>query len=133
MRRGQQRLSLSMIDRRVGRQVLSAAAAIGLAPSDGGVFGTIEEGVVLEALDELAAQLPGGDDLVAEAKAKVRLGRSAGIERIEAGSVFAGGGKGRDVHLRYRSEMLAVFTDLAIDVELRGLPDNDEDAATAAA
>ena len=49
----------------------------------------------------------------------MQLARSAGTERIEPGSVFAGRRNTLDVQLRYRAEMLEVFTDLAIDLGMR--------------
>jgi len=100
--------------------VLAVAKAIGLTAGPGGdAFGTIEEEVVLDALGELAVALPGNDDLFAEAAARVQLARSAGVERIEPGSVFAYGRDKLEIQLRYRSEMLDVFEDLAIDLALR--------------
>lgn len=105
------------------KDVLTVANAIGLTAGPGGdAFGTVEEDVVLEALNELEAAHPGNEDLFAEAAARVQLARSAGVERIEANSVFAHGRGRRDIQLRYRSEMLDVFTDLAIDLALRGAP-----------
>jgi CRP-like cAMP-binding protein len=100
--------------------VLAVANAIGLTAGPGGdAFGTVEEEVVLEALTELATAHPGNDDLFAEAAARVQLARSAGVERIEPNSVFAYGRDRLDIQLRYRSEMLEVFQDLAIDLALR--------------
>jgi hypothetical protein len=107
--------------------VLAAAAAIGIGTgADNEAFGTIEEEVVLEALAVLAREHPGNDDLFAEAAARVQLSRSAGVERIERDSVFALNRNTLDIQLRYRSEMLEVFTDLAIDLALRSPAVADE-------
>ena len=74
---------------------------------------------MLTTLAALAEAHPGNDELFAEASARVQLARSAGTERIEPGSVFAGRRTTLDVQLRYRAEMLEVFTDLAIDLGMR--------------
>lgn len=101
--------------------VLATAAAIGLTADAGGDgLGTIEQDVVLDALARLAAAHPGNDDLFAEAAARVQLARSAGVERLDAGSVFAARRGTCEIQLRYRSEMREIFTDLAIDLALRG-------------
>lgn len=100
--------------------VLAAAATLGLVPLDGNdALGTIEEEAVLAAISELAVTHPGNDDLFAEAAARVLLARSAGVEHIEADSIFAARRPTLDIQLRYRSEMYEMFTDLAIDVALR--------------
>ncbi len=100
--------------------VLATAAAIGLTADAGGDgLGTIEEDVVLAALSDLAAAHPEAADLFAEAAARVQLARSAGVERLDAGSVFAARRGSREIQLRYRSEMREIFTDLAIDLALR--------------
>ena len=99
--------------------VMSAARSIGLANDEGReVFGTIAEDVVLAALLDLDAAMPGNDDLVADAAMRVRLARSAGVVAPEQGSIFEQG-RGAAVQLRYRSDMADVFVDLAIDVGLR--------------
>jgi len=98
--------------------VLTTAASIGVT-ADADALGTVEERSVLAALTELAASHPGNDDLFAEAAARVQLSRSAGVESIQAGSVFAPGRSGLQIQLRYRSEMAAMFVDLAIDLAVR--------------
>ena len=99
--------------------VIDTAAAIGLTTLAGDeVLGTIEEDVVLAALSELAVAHPGLDDLFAEAATRVQLMRSAGLDRVEPGSVFAHRRSGSEIQLRYRADMLDVFIDLAIDVGL---------------
>jgi|GEM_PF-1411729 hypothetical protein len=116
-----------MSDTRNPLDVLAAARAIGLDPAPAGEsFGTIEEEVVLETLQALADAHPGAADLFAEAAARVQLARSAGVERIEPGSVFAVGRDVLVVQLRYRSEMAEVFSDLAIDLALAGADHTDE-------
>ena len=63
--------------------VMATAQAIGLVASGSGdVFGTIEEAVVLAALDELATQNATFAGLIAEARARVLTSRSAGIEKV---------------------------------------------------
>ena len=100
--------------------VLASAASLGLVPQDGtDAFGTIEEEAVLAALSELAVAHPGEEDLFAEAAARVLLARSAGVERIEADSIFAIRRPTLEIQLRYRTEMYELFTDLAIDLALR--------------
>jgi hypothetical protein len=99
--------------------VIAAAHSIGLTGGDrGGVSGTIDEEVVLAAISELALANPGNDDLFADAAARVRLARSAGVVQPAEVGVFSGS-RGASVQLRYRSEMAEVFTDLAIDIGLR--------------
>jgi len=100
--------------------VMTVASSIGLVADDRrAVSGTIDEATVLGALSELAAALPGHDDLVADAAMRVQLARSAGEVHPEPTSVSQRAGSGTVVQLRYRSEMADVFTDLAIDVGLR--------------
>ena len=100
--------------------VMNAARSIGLANDQGrDVFGTIAEDVVLAALSELGAAMPGNDDLVADAAMRVQLARSAGVVTPEQGSIFGLQRRGDPVQLRYRSDMADVFVDLAIDVGLR--------------
>jgi hypothetical protein len=99
--------------------VIAAARSIGLTSGDrGAVAGTIDEEVVLTAISELAAADPGDDDLFADAAARVRMARSAGVVQPAESSVFSHS-HGAFVQLRYRSEMEEVFTDLAIDIGLR--------------
>ena len=113
--------------------VLTTAKTLGLeADEHGEIAGTIEEGMVLAALEELSAALPDHADLFIIASDRVRSARSAGLEVLEENSVF---GRYRDtnqIQLRYRGEMAEVFTDLAIDLALRGVevtePDPFDDA-----
>lgn len=113
--------------------VLTTAKTLGLAADEHGeLSGTIEEGLVLAALEELSAALPDHADLFIIASDRVRSARSAGLEVLEENSVF---GRYRDtnqIQLRYRGEMAEVFTDLAIDLALRGVevtePDPFDDA-----
>jgi hypothetical protein len=95
--------------------VLAAAASIGVT-LDPDAHGTVEERSVLTVLAELAAGRPDCADLFAEAGTRVQLSRSAGVEHIQAGSVFAPAGRSVEVQLRYRSEMAEMFMDLAIDL-----------------
>ncbi len=100
--------------------ILATAASIGLSANDGhDGLGTIEEELVLATLSELALEHPGHDELFAEASVRVQMARSAGVERLEPDSVFAARRTDLQIQLRYRSEMLDVFTDLAIDVGVR--------------
>ena len=98
-------------------KVMDAAARIGLI-STGEVTGTIDERKVLGALAELAADDPANADLYADAASNVGASRSAGAEVIDVA-------RSLDPHaaptirLRYRSEMVDLFTDLAIDVGMR--------------
>lgn len=102
--------------------LLTTAKMIGLDFADSGErSGTIEQSVVLAALDELAASLEGHEDLFIEAADRVRNARSAGVERLDTDSVFARYREGTEIQLRYRTEMGEVFTDLAIDLGLRGV------------
>jgi hypothetical protein len=100
--------------------VMDMARSIGLVDRDGGTAtGTIEEAAVLAAISELAASTPGHEDLFADAAMHVQLARSAGVVQPDAMSVLHRSRRGEAVQLRYRSEMAAVFVDLAIDVGLR--------------
>jgi hypothetical protein len=100
--------------------VLAAAASIGCTTVSGtDALGTIEEQVVLDTIAALADAHPGNDDVFAEAAARVQLARSAGVEHIEPDSVFAVRRSSLEIQLRYRSEMMEVFTDLAIDLAIR--------------
>ena len=97
--------------------VIETAAAIGLTTIEGDdLLGTIEEAVVVAALSDLAAAHPGLDDLFAQAVARAQRARSAGVDHIDPGSVFARRGPGSEIQLRYRADMLELFIDLAIDV-----------------
>ena len=116
--------------------VLTTAKTIGLAADGSGeLSGTVEEGVVLTALEELAAAHPDHADLFIVAADRVRSGRSAGLEVLEANSVFGRYRDSNQIQLRYRGEMSEVFTDLAIDLALRGVQvtatdDSSTDVAT---
>jgi hypothetical protein len=100
--------------------VIDAARSIGLdRGARGEVTGTIDEEVVLTLIAELAAANPGHDDVFAAAASRVRQARSAGVVQPGESSVFSHSRRGVSVHLRYRSEMADVLTDLAIDVGLR--------------
>jgi hypothetical protein len=104
----------------VGVNVLTAARSIGLTRDDRGeVSGTIDESVVLAVISELAAADPANADLFADAAARVRVARSAGVVQPAESSVFSQSRHGASGQLRYRSEMAEVLTDLAIDVGLR--------------
>lgn len=100
--------------------VMEVARSIGLIPDERGeMFGTIDETVVLTVIEVLAEALPTSADLLAEAALHVRLTRSAGVEKIEKGSVLSQT-LGEGVRqLRYRSEMGELFTNLAIDIGIR--------------
>jgi hypothetical protein len=100
--------------------VTAVARSIGLAGEDRReVFGTIDQEVVLAALDELAVADPDDADLFADAGMAVQLARSAGVEQFDASSVLNRNRAGGTIQLRYRSEMADLFTDLAIDVAMR--------------
>jgi hypothetical protein len=104
----------------VGVNVLTAARSIGLTRDDRGeVSGTIDESVVLAVISELAAADPANADLFADAAARVRVARSAGVVQPAESSVFSQSRHGASGQLRYRSEIADIFTDLAIDVGLR--------------
>lgn len=118
--------------------VLTTAKTLGLTPDDRGEFsGTVEEAVILAALEELSAALPDHADLFIVASDRVRTSRSAGLEVLEANSVFGRYRESNEIQLRYRSEVHDVFTDLAIDLALRGVevnePDESSDVATTSA
>ena len=100
--------------------VMEVARSIGLTADDRGeMFGTIDETVVLTAIEALADEFPGSSDLLAEAALHVRLTRSAGVEVIEKGSVLSQTLGVGTRQLRYRSEMGELFTNLAIDIGIR--------------
>jgi hypothetical protein len=106
--------------RRIIMDVMDMARSIGLVDRDGRTAtGTIEEAAVLTAISELAAAAPDHEDLFADAAMQVQLARSAGVVQPDAMSVLHRSRGGDAVQLRYRSEMAALFVDLAIDVGLR--------------
>ena len=111
--------------------VLTTAKTLGLrADERGELSGTIEEGVVLAALEEMSAALPDHADLFIVAADRVRSSRSAGLEVLEANSVFGRYRESNEIQLRYRGEMAEIFTDLAIDLALRGVAVTEADEAT---
>lgn len=100
--------------------VIDTATALGLTSHEGDeVLGTIEEEAVLAALAELSSTHPGLDELFAQAASRVQQARSAGLDRMDPGSVFAQRRSGSDIQLRYRADILDVFIDLAIDVGMQ--------------
>lgn len=102
--------------------VLTTAKMLGLSADEHGeLSGTVEEGVVLAALEELSAALPDHADLFILAADRVRSARSAGLEVLDANSVFGRYRESNEIQLRYRGEISEVFTDLAIDLALRGV------------
>lgn len=102
--------------------VLTTAKMLGLEADDAGeISGTIEEGMILAALEELSAALPDHADLFILASDRVRTARSAGREVLDANSVFGRYRDSNEIQLRYRGEMAEVFTDLTIDLALRGV------------
>ena len=115
--------------------VLTVAKTIGLAADGAGeLSGTVEEEVVLAALEELSTALPDHADLFIVAADRVRSSRSAGLEVLDANSVFGRYRQSNEIQLRYRGEMAEVLTDLAIDLALRGVavkePDGSADVAS---
>ena len=109
--------------------VMAIARSIGLVSADRReVSGTIDEAVVLAAISELATNR-GNDDLFADAAMRVQLARSAGVVHTDPTSVLHRSRDGAEVHLRYRSEMADIFTDLAIDIGLRDAQSLAEAAA----
>lgn len=83
--------------------------------------GTTEEIPILDKLEELGLEF--GDshaDVFIVAADAVRSARSAGHETIDSNSVFAARRTNTKIQLRYRGEMVDVFTDLMIDLALRG-------------
>jgi hypothetical protein len=101
--------------------VMAVARSIGVVNDDrGAASGTIDEDIVLASISDLAAAHPGNDDLFADAAVRVQLARSAGVVRPDETSVLHRSRRGTAVQLRYRTEMADVFTDLAIDIGLRG-------------
>ncbi|WP_436792915.1 hypothetical protein [Actinospongicola halichondriae] len=102
--------------------VLTTAKMLGLeADESGEISGTIEEGMILAALEELSSALPDHADLFILASDRVRNARSAGLEVLEENSVFGRYRDSNEIQLRYRGEMAEVFTDLTIDLALRGV------------
>ena len=100
--------------------VMTAACKVGITASDGSAArGTIDEDVVLAVLLDMEFEDAQNADLYTEAAVRVRQSRSGGVERIEAGSIFARQGRARNIVLRYRSEVADIFLDLAIDVGMR--------------
>lgn len=100
--------------------VMTVARSIGLVSDDRSeVTGTIDEGVVLASISDLAAAHPGDDDLFADAAIRVQLARSAGVVQRDATGSLLRSSTAATVQLRYRTEMAEVFIDLAIDVGLR--------------
>lgn len=110
-------------------QLLTTTKTLGLTPDeDGELSGTIEERLVLAALEELGAAHPDHADLFILASDRVRSSRSAGLEVLDADSVFGRFRDSNEIQLRYRGEMAEVFTDLAIDLALRGVTVSETDA-----
>jgi hypothetical protein len=100
--------------------VMQSARAIGLIAADGSdVFGTIERQAVLDVLADLAAKNVIDADLFADAAARVSASRSAGVEKVGVTDFLGRGDVNGVVQLSYRSEMAAIFLDLAIDLGLR--------------
>lgn len=100
--------------------VLTTAGMLGLT-SDDVPTGTIEESIVLAALEELSNAQPDHADLFILAADRVRSTRSAGVEVLDADSVFGRFRESNRIQLRYRAEISDIFTDLAIDLALRGV------------
>jgi hypothetical protein len=101
--------------------VLTTAKTLGLeADGRGELSGTIEEGIVLAALEELASAHPDHADLFILASDRVRSSRSAGLEVLDQNSVFGRYRDSNEIQLRYRGEIKEVFDDLVIDLALRG-------------
>lgn len=102
-------------------KVMDAAQTIGLTAPKGEATGTIDELKVISLLSTLAQDDPDNRDLFADAAARVRRSRSAGLEvHDERGGLLNSDGVA-SVQLRYRSEMAELFTDLAIDVGMRSM------------
>lgn len=102
--------------------VLTTMKTLGLtAEPSVELAGTIEEGIVLTALEELSAAHPDHADLFIIAADKVRSARSAGLEVLDADSVFGRYRDSNEIQLRYRGEMADIFDDLAIDLAMRGV------------
>jgi len=102
--------------------VLTTAKTLGLdAGERGDLSGTIEERLVLAAIEELAEAHPDHADLFILASDRVRSSRSAGLEILDQDSVFGRYRDSNEIQLRYRGEMKEVFDDLLIDLALRGV------------
>lgn len=102
--------------------VLTTAKTLGLtADENGELSGTIEESLLLAALEEFSAALPEQEDLFILASDRVRNSRSAGLEVLDADSVFGRFRDSNEIQLRYRGEMAEIFTDLTIDLAMRGV------------
>ena len=109
--------------------VLTTAKTLGLTADDNGdLSGTIEEALVLAALEEFSAALPDHADLFILASDRVRTARSAGLEVLDEDSVFGRFRDSNQIQLRYRGEMADMFTDLAIDLAMRGVTVSDSDS-----
>jgi LmbE family N-acetylglucosaminyl deacetylase len=85
------------------------------------LLGTIEEQVILTALEELSVAHPDHADMFIVAADRVRSSRSAGFEVVDASSVFARTRQSNEIQLRQRGEMAEIFEDLTIDMALRGI------------
>ncbi len=102
--------------------VLTTAKMLGLeADERGELSGTIEERLVLAALEELGSSHPDHADLFILASDRVRSSRSAGLEVLDQDSVFGRYRDSNEIQLRYRGEMKEVFDDLLIDLAMRGV------------
>ncbi len=102
--------------------LLTTAKTLGLSADDHGeLSGTIEERLVLAALEELSASHPDHADLFIIASDQVRSSRSAGLEVLDDDSVFGRYRDSNEIQLRYRGEIKEIFDDLAIDLALRGV------------
>lgn len=103
--------------------LLTTAKTLGLTTDTRGeMSGTIEERIVLAALEELGSAHPDHADLFIVAADRVRNSRSAGLEVLDPDSVFGRFRESNEIQLRYRGEMADIFDDLAIDLALRGVP-----------
>jgi hypothetical protein len=99
--------------------VMALARSLGVITDRGSASGTIDEATVLSALSALGLEDPANDDLYADAAMAVQLGRSAGVVQPDTSSILHRSRGGHAVQLRYRSEVAAIFVDLAIDVGVR--------------
>ncbi len=108
--------------------LLTTAKTLGLSADERGeLSGTIEEGFVLAALEEMAAAHPDHADLFIIASDRVRSSRSAGLEILDPDSVFGRYRDSNEIQLRYRGEVGDIFDDLAIDLALRGVEVSEPD------
>ena len=106
--------------------ILTTAKTLGLtADESGDLSGTIEESLVLAALEEFSAALPDHADLFILASDQVRNSRSAGLEVLDDDSVFGRFRDSNEIQLRYRGEIADIFTDLTIDLAMRGVDMTD--------